>query len=318
MGFQVIAVDSRNKRRVVITKVENANNDVIVAKAALKEVRLHRFSQNEHTIELIDVMLFPDKPDWQDIYLVTEVMETDLQRIILSKQALTDDHVMYFLYCILRGIIYLHSANIVHCNITPLSILLNSNDDIKYCNLGTAYITETCRSDSNLSMPLRCYQAPEVFMNTFHSLFKADVWSIGCIFAELLGRHRLFDGRDYMELLERIISVIGTPIDNYFIENTTAAKIMKSLPRKEKTEWKKVYPDANPLALDLLDKMIVSNPDRRWSAMECMEHPYLSSIHSTEDLSLASSPFEWTDDFTECDIISVKQMIFQEFVIKSN
>ena len=65
-------------------------------------------------------------------------METDLHRIIYSRQPLTDDHVQYFVYQILRGLKYMHSANVIHRDLKPSNILLNSNCDLKICDFGLA------------------------------------------------------------------------------------------------------------------------------------------------------------------------------------
>ena len=76
--------------------------------------------------------------DFDDVYIVSELMETDLHRIIYSKQPLTNEHVQYFLYQILRGLKYLHSANVLHRDLKPSNLLVNGNCDLKICDLGLA------------------------------------------------------------------------------------------------------------------------------------------------------------------------------------
>lgn len=85
---------------------------------------------------LLDIVLPTDKHDYDDIYIVTDLMETDLHRVIYSKQQLTDEHIQYFMYQTLRGVLYMHSANVIHRDLKPSNILLNKHCDLKICDFG--------------------------------------------------------------------------------------------------------------------------------------------------------------------------------------
>ncbi len=75
---------------------------------------------------------------FEDVYIISDLMETDLHRIIYSRQELSDDHIQYFVYQILRALLYLHSANVLHRDLKPSNLLLNSNCDLKVCDFGLA------------------------------------------------------------------------------------------------------------------------------------------------------------------------------------
>lgn len=113
----------------------------------------------------------------------------------------------------------------------------------------------------------RWYRAPEVILSASEYTKQIDVWSIGCIFAELTGRAPIFPGEDYLDQVQRVIGVLGTPKeeDMGFIGNPAARRYIQKLPRREKMSWKKIYPKANPVALDLIDKMLAFNPAKRWT-----------------------------------------------------
>lgn len=128
-------------------------------------------------------------------------METDLHRVIYSRQDLSDDHIQYFVYQILRGLLYMHSANVIHRDIKPsnlllviLSIIKNKSCDLQICDLGLArgYVEE--EEEKTEYVVTRWYRAPEVILNASEYSKAVDIWSVGCIMAELLGRQPLFPG----------------------------------------------------------------------------------------------------------------------------
>jgi serine/threonine protein kinase len=93
---------------------------------------------HENVISLVDVIKPEAKTGYNDIYIVTELMETDLHRVIYSRQDLSDEHIQYFMYQLMRGMLYIHSANVMHRDLKPSNILLNKNCDLKICDLGLA------------------------------------------------------------------------------------------------------------------------------------------------------------------------------------
>lgn len=135
-GVVVSCLDKKLNLKVAIKKVQNAFEDLIDAKRILREIKLLNFFDHENIIKLIDVPLPEKKIDYNDIYIVSDLMETDLHKVIYSKQELSDEHIQYFIYQILRGVLYIHSANVVHRDLKPSNILANKNCDLKICDLG--------------------------------------------------------------------------------------------------------------------------------------------------------------------------------------
>lgn len=122
----------------------------------------------------------------------------------------------------------------------------------------------------------RWYRAPEVILNASEYTKAVDIWSVGCILGELLGRTALFPGENYLDQIQRIISVLGTPSYNdiSYITNEQALKFIKSLPKRSKQSFDKLFSKANPLALDLLENMLTFNPHDRYTVEDCLSHPY--------------------------------------------
>ena len=144
----------------------------------------------------------------------------------------------------------------------------------------------------------RWYRAPEVILNASEYTKAVDIWSVGCIIAELLGRTPLFPGEDYLDQIQRTISVLGTPSneDLSYIGNESALKYVKSLPKRSKQPWKALFPKANPVALDLLSKCLTFHPEKRLTVEECLRHPYFEGLHNSEEEPVCKIPFDWTFD----------------------
>ena len=313
-GVVVSANDRQTGTKVAIKKVPNAFEDLVDAKRIVREIKLLGFLDHENIITLLDVMLPPQRSGYNDIYIVTDLMETDLHRVIYSKQELSNDHIQYFMYQVLRGVLYLHSANIIHRDIKPSNLLLNKQCDLKICDLGLARGYDVNTDNLTEYVVTRWYRAPEVVLNSSQYTEQIDVWSTGCVLSELLGRTPLFPGEDYLDLIQRIVSVLGTPTqeDMQFIENPAAKRFIGKLPKKEKAKWSNVYPRASSVVLDLLDKMLVFNPQKRWTVKQCLEHPFFNGLHNSEEEPLASQPFDWSFDNFEPTKEILQNMVYEE------
>ena len=238
---------------------------------------------------------------FEDVYIISDLMETDLHRIIYSRQELSDDHIQYFVYQILRALLYLHSANVLHRDLKPSNLLLNSNCDLKVCDFGLARGLDVDNMELTEYVVTRWYRAPEIMLSCQEYTKAIDVWSVGCIFAELLGRKPLFPGDDYIHQLQIISDVLGTPADEdlEFVTSDKARRFMKSQAFKQKVPFSKLYPvapegSANPLALDLLEKMLQFNPSKRIDVKAAMQHPYLESLHNPDDEPECKEEFDFS------------------------
>lgn len=314
-GVVCAASDKMKARKVAIKKVPNAFADLIDAKRIVREIKLIEYYDHENIISLIDVLKPPAKTGFEDIYFVNDLMETDLHRVIYSHQELTDDHIQYFIYQVLRGVLYIHSSNVIHRDLKPSNLLLNKSCDLKICDFGLARGIDRTASDELLTeyVVTRWYRAPEVILNASNYTKALDIWSVGCIMAELLGRTPLFPGQDYLDQIRRIIGIIGTPSpeDMAFIENEQAKKYIKSLPRRNKQAWNVLYPKANPVALDLLSKMLTFSPVKRYTVEQCLAHPYFEGTHNPETEPLCEAPFDWSFDSFKPTKEKIQEMIYE-------
>lgn len=207
---------------------------------------------------------------------------------VIRTQTLSDDHCQYFIYQTLRALKAMHSANVLHRDLKPSNLLLNANCDLKVCDFGLA--RSAAASDDNQGfmteyVATRWYRAPEIML-TFKEYTKAiDMWSVGCILAEMLSGKPLFPGKDYHHQLTLILDVLGTPTmeDYYAVKSARAREYIRSLPFKKRASFAAMLPNTNPFAIDLLEKMLTFNPTKRITVEAALQHPYLEPYHDPED-----------------------------------
>ncbi|KAL2544221.1 Mitogen-activated protein kinase 4 [Forsythia ovata] len=315
-GLVCAVINKETNEEVAIKKIGNAFENRIDAKRTLREIKLLRHMDHENIIAIKDIIRPPQKDAFNDVYIVYELMDTDLHQIIRSDQPLTDDHCQYFLYQLLRGLKYVHSANVLHRDLKPSNLLLNANCDLKIGDFGLARTTSETDFMTEYVVT-RWYRAPELLLNCSEYTAAIDVWSIGCILAEILTREPLFPGKDYVHQLRLITELLGTPNDATlkFLRSDNARKFIKQLPQFPKQQLSARFPNMSPLALDLLEKMLVFDPDQRITVDDALWHPYLSSLHDINDEPICSKPFSF--DFEQQSITeeNIKDLIWRESIV---
>ncbi|KAL6007143.1 Cyclin-dependent kinase 7 [Asimina triloba] len=317
-GIVCSSLNKETKEKVAIKKIKEVFQNRVDALRTLRELKLLRHLEHKNIIALKDVMKLVHRSRFKDLYLVYELMDTDLHQIIkyrveevsieliqlvipsskwiCSSFIATGDWSKAMFYeaprpptktsCIcdlqlLQGLQYLHSANILHRDLKPGNILLNSNCDLKICDFGLARTKNDKCQFMTEYVVTRWYRAPELLLSCEKYNTSIDVWSVGCIFAELLGRKPIFPGTECLNQLKLIVEVLGsiTEADLEFIDNPKARRYIKSLPKSSGTSFALLYPHASPVAIELLRKMLVFNPSKRICVAEALRHPYVSSLN---------------------------------------
>jgi mitogen-activated protein kinase 7 len=136
---------------------------------------------------------------------------------------------------------------------------------------------------------------------------------VGCILAELLGGRPFFKGRDYVDQLNQILHILGTPNEETLsrIGSPRAQEYVRNLPLMAKKPFPSLFPSANPDALDLLDRMLAFDPSSRISVEQALEHPYLHIWHDASDEPDCPTTFNFDFESTE-DVGRMREMILQE------
>ncbi|XP_078083630.1 mitogen-activated protein kinase 15 isoform X2 [Mustelus asterias] len=215
-------------------------------------------------------------------------METDLHAVIKKGNLLKDIHIRYILYQLLKATKFIHSGNVIHRDQKPSNILLDADCFVKLCDFGLARcINQIQEEQGNAALTeyvaTRWYRAPEILLASPRYTKGVDMWSVGCILGEMLLGKPLFPGTSSINQIERIMNVIPTPSkeDVLAINSDYGASVVQKMLCRPRSSLEQLLPSTTPPdALDLLNKLLIFNPDRRLTAEESLKHPYINRFHN--------------------------------------
>uniref|UniRef100_A0AAX7UF85 mitogen-activated protein kinase n=1 Tax=Astatotilapia calliptera TaxID=8154 RepID=A0AAX7UF85_ASTCA len=299
-GSVCSAIDMETGLKVAVKKLSRPFQSIVHAKRTYRELQLLKHMKHENVIGLLDVFTpATSLKDFTDVYLVTHLMGADLNNIVKC-QKLTDDHVQFLIYQILRGL----------KDLKPSNLAVNEDCELKILDFGLARHTD---DEMTGYVATRWYRAPEIMLNWMHYNMTVDIWSVGCIMAELLTGRALFPGTDHIDQLKLIMLLVGKPGPELLkkISSESARNYISSLPHMPKRSFADVFIGANPLAVDLLERMLVLDTDKRITAAEALAHPYFGQYHDPDDEPEAE-PYDQSFESRELQIDEWKRLTFEE------
>lgn len=296
-GTVCSAIDKRTGTKVAIKKLYRPFQSDLFAKRAYRELRLLKHMKHENVIGLLDVFT-PDTTleKFNDFYLVMPFMGTDLGKI-MKHEKLTEDRIQFLVYQILKGLKYIHSAGIIHRDLKPGNLAVNEDCELKILDFGLAR-----HADSEMTgyVVTRWYRAPEVILNWMHYTQTVDIWSVGCIMAEMITGRTLFKGNDHLDQLTEIMKITGTPTQEFVqkLQSQEAKNYIKSLPKVQKKDFASFLKYASPLAVSLLEKMLVLDAEKRSTAAEALAHPYFEQFRDPDEETEAETYDDTLDNMS--------------------
>jgi serine/threonine protein kinase len=211
---------------VAIKKLDCSEEGLTSLSRLQRELSCMREMNHPNILRLIDVLSIN-----QDVYIVSELMETDLGSVLKSGQPLSNDQVLALFYQLVDGIRYIHDCGVIHRDLKPRNVLINTNCDLKICDFGLARLEEFNGEPFTEYMCTRWYRAPEILTPALIYTNKIDIFSLGCIMAEVLGRKPLLPGKDAIKQFELIMRRLGRLSDVHIstIKNSTIRKHLRRL-----------------------------------------------------------------------------------------
>ncbi|KAL1502104.1 hypothetical protein ABEB36_007298 [Hypothenemus hampei] len=278
-GTYGVVYKGRNKQTgewVAMKRIRLENEDEGIPSTALREMSLLRELRHTNIVSLLEVIL-----DESTFYLIFEFLDMDLKKFIDTYEAgkyLNPKLVKSYLYQINQAILFCHQRRVIHRDLKPQNLLVNKNGVIKVADFGLG---------RTFGIPVRAYthevvtlwyRAPEVLLGTPRYACPIDIWSVGCIFAEMATKKPLFQGDSEIDQLFRIFRVLRTPTEEIW-------KGVSSLP-----EYHAIFPNWTTYTLpeqvknldedgiDLLSRMLKYDPSQRISAKGIAQHSYFKDV----------------------------------------
>ncbi|KDO33774.1 CMGC/MAPK protein kinase [Saprolegnia parasitica CBS 223.65] len=323
-GVVIAASDQVTGNAVAIKNIPKTFDDLIDAKRIVREIRLMRHLVHPHIVRVLDVMRPPSLSRFEDTYIVTDLMETDLHRVIQSHERLDAEHIAYVTYQMLVALRYMHSASVLHRDVKPSNVLINRDCLVKLCDFGLARglpqdDAQNAATDTGALteyVVTRWYRAPELLLSSKYS-YPIDVWSVGCILVEMFTRKALFPGHDHVHQLQLIASTLGSPSPGElgFVTNEKAKRWMTKQTVQAPKDWKRdVAPSAPDDAIDLMKRLLAFDPTQRITIEAALSHPFLAPYREAASEGLADSPFDFAFEQNSdlLDKPALQRLIFED------
>jgi len=328
-GFGVVAAfaDTQNGGKVAVKKITGLMNDLMDCKRILREVRLLKSLRHENILSLSGVYARARSSGYvEDIYIATEFMQMDLHKVINSSagRKMTEDHRKFLTYQMLKGLLYLHSADVIHRDLTPSNLLVNAKCALKICDFGLArgacadsQVPEECRTPMTEYVVTRWYRAPEVMLTEGSYAKSIDVWSVGCILAEMMKFKPIFPGKDYLDQTRCILSVVGLPPNEEL--SWLAAPSLRFVQKTLKApaavpDWSaQFFPKFSVSERQAVERMLCFSPTLRASVRELLQETYFRDMRDEGDEVEADHPVDWSFDNFCPTLESLRERLVAEF-----
>ncbi|KAI5561604.1 hypothetical protein BDE02_16G127900 [Populus trichocarpa] len=287
------AKDKLTGQLVALKKTRLQMDEEGVPPTALREVSLlQMLSQSLYVVRLLSVEHIDannsDDDSKSNLYLVFEFLDTDLKKFIDSHRKgpnprpLSPSLIQSFLFQLCKGVAHCHSHGVLHRDLKPQNLLLDQERGIlKIADLGLGRAFTVPLKSYTHEIVTLWYRAPEVLLGSTHYSIAIDMWSVGCIFAEMSRRQALFPGDSELQQLLHIFRLLGTPTEEQW-PGVTSLRDWHVYPKWEPQNLARAVPSLGPQGVDLLSKMLKYDPAERISAKAAMDHPYFDSLDKSQ------------------------------------
>ncbi|KAI0820882.1 Pkinase-domain-containing protein [Trametes gibbosa] len=277
-GVVYKARDINTNRVVALKKIRLEAEDEGVPSTAIREISLLKELKDENVVRLLDIVHADQK-----LYLVFEFLDVDLKRYMENgnkqNRPITPEIVKKFTHQLTSGLLYCHSHRILHRDLKPQNLLIDKDDNLKLADFGLARAFGIPMRTYTHEVVTLWYRAPEVLLGSRHYSTAIDMWSVGCIFAEMCMRgHPLFPGDSEIDQIFKIFRVLGTPNEEIWPGVHQLPDYKPSFPHWAQQDLRDHVTTLGPDGIDLLKLMLTYDTAKRISAKRTLLHPYFADF----------------------------------------
>lgn len=275
-GVVFKAYDTKTKQNVALKIMKNNQEDEGLSPITLREVSILHTINHPNIVKLLDFTA-----DENNITLVFEYLHSDLRKYLKiinekKKGPLDPGLLRSYAFQLLAAIYVLHTNRIMHRDLKPENLLLNREGHLKLADFGLArYFTVPMRQYSP-EIVSTWYRAPELLFSPKSYDLSVDIWSAGCIIAEMARGEILFLADSEIDLIHKILNVLGTPSQENLAD--LPQDIRDEMPQYQPKPIEEVLKTNDLFLADLVAKMLVYDPIKRISAIEALQHPYFNEL----------------------------------------
>lgn len=264
------AFDTKENRFVAVKVMKPNQDDEGLSPVTLREISILKTIKHNNIVTLYDIEIVDKR-----ITLYFEFFQLDLRKYLRSQRRHLDEGlVRSYAFQMLAAIYVLHSNRIMHRDIKPENILINEKGHLKICDFGLArYFSVPLRKYTTEIVSL-WYRAPELLSGTRNYEISIDIWSAGCIIAEMSRGEPLFKADSEIDLLHKILSILGTPSDPSLIKPPQNITI----PHYEPQDLSSILKTDDLFLVDLVSKMLCFDPKKRITAIDAINHEYFRKL----------------------------------------
>ncbi|XP_072030391.1 cyclin-dependent kinase 2-like [Amphiura filiformis] len=280
-GTYGVVYKARNKvtgGMVALKKIRLDTESEGVPSTAIREIALLKELNHKNIVRLLDVVHNEKK-----LYLVFEFMHQDLKKYMdkCPPSGLPMPLVKSYLYQLLEGIAFCHSHRVIHRDLKPQNLLIDAEGNIKLADFGLARAFGIPLRTYTHEVVTLWYRAPEILLGCRFYLPGVDVWSLGCIFAEMITKRALFPGDSEIDQLFRVFRTLGTPDDRTWPGVSKLPDYKSTFPKWKAQETAKVLPTLDKDGKDILMQMLCYVPEKRISAKAALSHRFFHDVQRT-------------------------------------
>ena len=301
---EVVNADG-DARFVAVKRMAKVFTKISVACRVLQEIAILRQLHHVNLLRLQAVLL-PAADAFNEVYLVSELMETDLGSVLKSKQQLSTSQVQFMFFQLATGVSYMHSVGIIHRDIKPRNLLLNSDCSLKICDFGLARLARGNPRMTNY-VCTRWYRAPEILCDSTSYDSKVDIFSMGCVLGEIVGRRPLLPGASADHQLDLTIARFGavSPEDQHRIPEGYFKRMVELFSRMVKPEGdlEKYLVDGCrsgqmiPGTVALIASLCTFNADKRPTASDVVHDEWFGNLrNATSDTNRCEMQLDPSDN----------------------